>query len=77
MLYQAEPHRHAHERPTRHLRSTQPTLSIAQRMKSSEPWLLISGGNCSEADPLTILGIDNHVALENFIAQLLMEEELG
>lgn len=55
--------------------STPPTPSIAQRLKSREPWLLIGDGNCTEADPLTILDTNNHVALEHFIAQLLMEEE--
>ena len=55
--------------------STPPTPSIAQRLKSREPWLPIGEGNCTEADPLTILDTDNHVALEHFIAQLLMEEE--
>ncbi|MCX7556782.1 hypothetical protein OS187_08100 [Xanthomonadaceae bacterium JHOS43] len=55
--------------------STPSTPSIAQRLKSREPWLLIGEGNCTEADPLTILDTDNHVALEHFIAQLLMEEE--
>lgn len=55
--------------------SDQPTTSIAQRLKSREPWLLIGDGNCTEADPLTILDTENHVALEHFIAQLLMEEE--
>ena len=52
-----------------------PTPSIAQRLKSRELGLLIGEGNCTEADPLTILDTDNHVALEHFIAQLLMEEE--
>ena len=52
-----------------------PTPSIAQRLKSRELGLLIGEGNCTEADPVMILDTDNHVALEHFIAQLLMEEE--
>lgn len=55
--------------------SIPPATSTAQRLKSREPWLLIGDGNCTQADPLTILDTDNYVALENFIAQLLMEEE--
>lgn len=51
------------------------TLIVSERLKSREPWLLIGEGNCTEADPFMILDTDNHVALEHFIAQLLMEEE--
>ncbi len=50
-------------------------LTIAERLKSSEPCLPIGEGDCTEVAPLTILDTDNHVTLEHFIAQLLMEEE--
>ncbi len=51
------------------------TLTVSERLKSREPWLLIGEGNCTEAAPLMILDTENHVTLEHFIAQLLMEEE--
>ena len=51
------------------------TLTVSERLKSSEPWLPVGEGDCTEAAPLTILDTDNHVTLEHFIAQLLMEEE--
>ncbi len=59
--------------PTDTTRHTHPT--IAERLKSSEPWLPIGEGDCAETAPLMILDTDKHVALEHFIAQLLMEEE--